>query len=74
MSDLNVQVCPETGICSIIKPDGAKIDLISSEVSQVKEASGKPDAIRQVLSQIDPAFAAGLDSEEIARLSSELNE
>jgi hypothetical protein len=74
MSELNVQMCPETGICSIIKPGGDKIDLISSEVSQVREASGEPDAIRQVLSQIDPGFAAGLDSEEIARLSSELNE
>ncbi len=72
MSDLNVQMCPETGICSIIKHDGNKIDLISGEVSQVREASGNPDAIRQVLAQIDPGFAAGLDSEEIANLSSEL--
>jgi hypothetical protein len=74
MSDLNVQMCPETGICSIIKADGNKIDLISSEVSQVREAAGKADAIRQVLAQIDPGFAAGLDSEEIARLSTKLNE
>ena len=72
MSDLNIQMCPETGICSIIKCDGDKIDLISTEVSQVREASGSPDAIRQVLAQIDPGFAAGLDSEEIAKLSSEL--
>ncbi len=74
MTDLNIQMCPETGICSIIKRDGNKIDLISDEVSQVREASGKPDAIRQVLAQIDPGFAAGLDSEEIAELSNELDE
>ncbi|MCP4456248.1 MAG: hypothetical protein GY809_32725, partial [Planctomycetes bacterium] len=64
--------CPETGICSILKQDGNKIDLISDEVSQVQEASGNPDAIRRVLSQIDPAFAAGLDEEEIAKLSNGL--
>ena len=74
MSDLNIQMCSETGICSILKQDGNKIDLISDEVSQVQEASGNPDAIRQVLSQIDPAFAAGLDAEEIAKLSIGLKE
>ncbi len=73
MSDLNIQMCPETGICSIIKQDGDKIDIISNEVNQVREASGDPDAIRQVLSQIDPAFAAGLDAEEIDKLSRGLN-
>ena len=73
MSDLNVHMCPETGICSNIKPDGNKIDLISDEVNQVREASGDPDAVRQVLAQIDPGFATGLDSGEIAKLSNELD-
>ena len=49
------------------------MDLISDEVSQVRGASGEPDAIRQILAQIDPDFAAGLDSEEIAKLSDGLN-
>jgi len=73
MSDLNIQLCPETGICSIIKQGGNKIDLIPDEVSQVRAASGKPDAIRQALAQIDPDFAEGLDSEEIDQVSNELN-
>ena len=73
MSDLNIQLCPETGICSIIKKDGNKIDLIPDEVSQVRNASGNPDAIRTALAQIDTSFAEGLDSEEINQVSNELN-
>ncbi len=73
MSDLNIQLCPETGICSIIKGDGNKIDLMPDEVSQVRDASGNPDAIRQALARIDSDFAEGLDSEEIGQISNELN-
>ena len=73
MSDLNIQRCPETGICSIIKQDGSKIDMIPNEVSQVRDASGNPDAVRQALAKIDAGFAEGLDSAEIAQLSSELS-
>jgi hypothetical protein len=72
MSDLNIQLCPETGICSIIKKDGHKIDLISTEVSQLRDASGNPDAMRQILAQIDPGFAEGLDSDEIDQVSNDL--
>jgi len=72
MSDLNIQLCPETGICSIIKKDGNKIDLVSDEVSQIRDASGNPDTIRQTLAQIDSGFAEGLDSEEIGQISNEL--
>ncbi len=72
MSDLNLQLCPETGICSIIKKDGHKIDLISTEVSQLRDASGNRDALRQILAQVDPDFAERLDSDEIDRVSSEL--
>lgn len=69
MSDLNIQLCPETGICSIIKGDGSKIDLIPDEVSQLRDASGDRDVIRQALAEIDPDFAEGLDSEEIDQIS-----
>ena len=73
MSDLNIQQCPETGICSIIKSDGKKIDLIPAEVSQVREASGDPDAVRQALAQVDAGFAQGLNSAEIEQVSTELS-
>lgn len=73
MSDLNIQLCPETGICSIVKQDGTKIDLIPNEVDQLREASGKPDAVRQALAQIDAGFAEGLDAADLDQVSNELN-
>ena len=72
MSDLNIQLCPETGICSIIKKDGKKVDLMPDEVSTLKEASGNSDGIKQAIAKIDPAFAEGLDSDEIDQVSNEL--
>jgi len=74
MSDLNIQLCPETGICSIIKKDGKKIDLMPFEVEQVKNADGDPQVIKDALADIDPDFVAGLDSEEIGQVSKELSE
>ena len=73
MSNLNIQLCPETGICSIFKQDGNKIDLMPGEVGQLRDASGNPDAIRQALAQVDAGFAEGLDPEEIDQISNELN-
>lgn len=72
MSDLNIQLCPETGICSIIKGDGSKVDLMPDEVSQLRGASGNSDAIKQALAQIDSGFAEGLDPEEIGQVSRKL--
>ncbi len=72
MSDLNIQLCPETGICSIIKGDGGKIDLMPDEVHQLQDASGNPDGIKSALAQIDSCFAEGLDPEEVEQISREL--
>jgi hypothetical protein len=72
MSDINVELCPETGICSIVKGDGSKIDLMPDEVTRVREAAGNPDAIKQALAEIDSTFAAGLDAAEIRRVSKDL--
>ena len=72
MSNLEIQLCPETGICSIIKEDGKKIDLMPDEVSQIRDASGNPEGIKQALAQIDSGFAEGLGSEEINQVADEL--
>jgi hypothetical protein len=45
MSNINIELCPETGICSIIKGNGSKIDLMPDEVSRVRLAAGNPAAI-----------------------------
>ncbi len=69
---MNIELCPETGICSIIKEDGKKIDLILDEVAELCEASGNPDGIRQALAEIDDTFADGLDPDEISQISDRL--
>jgi hypothetical protein len=69
MSDLNIELCPETGICSIIKADGTKIDLMPDEVAQVKDAAGNVDAIRQALGQIDASFAEQLAVENVDQIA-----
>jgi hypothetical protein len=72
MSDLKIELCPETGICSIIKADGKKIDLMPDEVSQLRDASGAPEQIKQVLAEVDPSFADALDSAELDQVGGKL--
>ena len=72
MSNLNVQLCPETGICSIVKADGRKIDLMPDEVSALRDAAGDQDAIRKALAEVDSGFAEGLDVGEIDQVSTRL--
>ena len=72
MSNLNVQLCPETGICSIVKADGRKIDLMPDEVSALRDAAGDQDAIRRTLAEVDSGFAEGLDLGEIDQVSTRL--
>ena len=72
MSELNIQLCPETGICSIIKPDGKKVDLMPGEVGELKDAAGDVGAVKQAIAQVDDGFAEGLGAEEIAQLVKKL--
>ena len=72
MSKLNIELCPETGICSILKEDGKKIDLMPDEVGDLRDASGNPDAIRQALSEIDDVFSDGLAPDEVSQISDRL--
>ncbi len=69
MPNLNVEKCPETGICSIVKADGRKVDLIASEVAQLQDAGGDESRVKELLGSIDSSFAAGLTSAEIAQLA-----
>jgi hypothetical protein len=72
MSDLKIELCPETGICSIIKRDGKKVDLMPDEVGQLRDAAGAGATIKQVLAEVDADFAAGLDPAEIAQVAGTL--
>ncbi len=72
MANLNVQLCPETGICSVIKPDGKKLDMIPAEVDQLRQASGDSQRIKSVLESIDPSFSQSMEEDELIQLSQEL--
>ncbi len=72
MNNLNVQLCPETGICSIVKADGRKIDLMPDEVNALRDAAGDQAAIRRALAEVDSDFAGGLEPGEIAQVSRRL--
>jgi len=72
MDKLNIQLCPETGICSIIRKNGTKVDLMPDEVKNLREASNNPIAARQVIADADADFAKSLESDEINQLAAQL--
>ncbi len=72
MGKLNIQVCSETAMCSIIKEDGNKIDLMPDEVEQLRQASGDSQKQKEILGNVDASFSDGLATEELDQLSQEL--
>lgn len=72
MDKLNIQLCPETGMCSIIKKNGTKVDLMPDEVSNLREALANPDSARQVIADVDASFAESLAHEELDQLAATL--
>ena len=72
MSDLNIQLCPETGICSIVKKDGTKLDLMPNEVRNLRKALDNPDAAKQVLAEVDENFAKSVAADELKQLAARL--
>ena len=72
MSKLNIELCPETGICSIIKADGKKVDLMPGEVAELRDASGDEAGMKQAISEADDAFADGLNADEMAQIANRL--
>jgi hypothetical protein len=69
MAKLNIELCPETGICSIIRENGTKVDLMPGEVDSLREAGGNSESARQVLSEADSDFASSLAKEELDQLT-----
>ena len=67
---LRIELCPETGICSLIKDDGTKTDLMPGEVAELKDAGGDAETMRSVVSNADASFAAALDPEELGQIGS----
>ncbi len=73
MSELNIQLCPETGICSIIRESGAKVDLMPDEVAQLRDSGGAADKVRAVLGEVDAGFAQLLDADELGQVACKLS-
>ena len=72
MGKLNIELCPETGICSIVKSDGTKGDLMPDEVASIRAATVQPESARQTIADVDADFAKTLQPEELKQLLSEL--
>lgn len=69
MNPIQVELCPETGICSLLRKGGAKMDLMPDEVEALRQAAGDAGALRRALAEVDEAFAKSLSSEELASLA-----
>jgi hypothetical protein len=65
MAELNVDICPETGICSIGRGGTDKIDLMPDEVVTIREAENV-DGVKAVIEETDTAFAASLSTDDLA--------
>ncbi len=74
MAAIKVELCSETGICSIIKDGAYKVDLISPEVDGIRAANGDADAIKAVIGECDSVFASTLNAEEIEGIVNKLSE
>ena len=68
MSDVNVEMCPETGICSLIKSGTDKADLMPFEVDELKAVAGDLAKAREIIKNANTIFAEKLSDEELAEI------
>lgn len=74
MSDtLQIELCPETGICSVMHSGAGKIDLLPDEVQAIRDAGPDLEQVRAVLAESDSRFAAALSAVEVAQISKRLS-
>ncbi len=68
MDEMNVEMCPETGICSLVKSGTDKADLMPFEVEDLKAAAGDTEKARQIIANASSEFAKNLSEEELKRI------
>jgi hypothetical protein len=73
MGELNIQLCQETGICSIIRATGDKVDLMPGEVANIRDARGDADKVRELLGEVDAGFAQALAADELGQVARKLS-
>jgi len=69
---LHFELCPETGICSIVRGGTEKIDLMPDEVAAIRDAAGDPKSILAVLADNDDAFTSALTPAELQQIENQL--
>ena len=69
---LQIELCPETGMCSIVRADKTKVDLLPDEVSAIAAAGDKAEAVRAIVSGSDEAFGGRLSPAELAQIARQL--
>ena len=70
---LHIERCPETGICSLIRAEGGKMDLLPDEVADIRDADGNEERIRAIIASSDSGFAAGLSTDEMESIVKRLS-
>lgn len=73
MDKLTIELCPETGICSIIKDNGTKVDLMPDEVEDIRAAGDDAEKVRAVLANCDADFAQSLDVQAITQVATKVS-
>lgn len=72
MADIVVELCPETGICSIVKNGTEKVDLMPDEVDAIRAAKGDAKAIQAIIANCDDTFAGNLEIGELAQVGRQI--
>jgi hypothetical protein len=72
MAKLQIELCPETGICSLVREDGTKTDLMPDEVKQIAATAKDPAAIKATIAAVDDGFAGKLTAADLAQISAKL--
>ena len=73
MAKLTIELCPETGICSIIKDNGTKVDLMPDEVEAIRVAGSNAEEIRSVIANCDTDFAQALDAQALKQVAQKVS-
>lgn len=65
MAEIVVELCPETGLCSLVKAGGAKTDLMPDEVAALRGAASDLAKARAIVAEVDASFGAALGDDEL---------
>jgi hypothetical protein len=72
MEKLTIELCPETGICSLVKDNGTKVDLMPDEVEAIRAAGSDANQIRSVIANCDADFAKALDAGALQQVAADV--